>query len=899
MYEQYEKKMTHLAQVLRRTKKIALIVIALMIPILVFVFGVGFRYRDLSCESVYYGETPKPSSGFSAIAETTYEYRLADDKDSKWSEEVPRLPGRYEVRAHSVSILGFEKDSDSTEFEILPKELELWLPDYEAAKDPERVIISEENYSIGGLVYGDRVTGSTIEYPDRDKGGVLKTVRYCVGEVTIEHEDGTDATDCYKLPKKYGEITDTRTIITVEAESQTLKYNGDPFEFLHCDKWKITAGELKPGHTAEFHCVYENFAGVGSLYAVNHIDPERSCITDEDGNDVTDQYRIIYNDGNLSVERRSIIVTSGSASKPYDGTMLTCDEYTVDGDGLANGDSIEVRCDGYLIYPGTAANTIAVVKIVNDKYGDVSNYYSVVRKTGTLTVTGNKDDKDGKGKDGKGQQRGDGKGFTGEIDSAEEDGFDLSKNGFEFKSNGFGPGANMEPPIVFSFYGQSDRDYYFKEFSYGYYDGHSWYKIEGEEEFKPWSEYITGNNLKESGYSRDAVVIKDLKLKHLVYPYFMTMDPSVSDTDNKYTCETYVPGAYDWYVYSSSEREEQYREFVYANYTYISDDLRDALLALGAEGGISSYSDTYTLVGDIARYIQNAASYTMEFPDFPDDKDMVLYFLTESKQGICQHYAAAAAMMYRAYGIPSRFCVGLVQQGRPGQWTSVTANRGHAWVEVYLGGTGWVPVEVTGSDSGLGVGNGLIQGGDIFNWDYNDLYLLISYDVLSREYDGTYPDYEFTFNWHQTYGQLREGDTIVGPSYTLSGYELYKNVGEYIFTQNSVIPIKVIDANGKDVTYLYSISVNDPRIIITSRMLNLMIYADSDGNPNSVRWSITSGTLADGHTLRVLTEEDEWDHGVAVEIGSMGQRTVYVQVLDENGRNVTDNYTIDYRYATR
>lgn len=903
MYEQYEEKMTRLAKALRKAKKITLIVIAAMIPLLIFCFGVGFRYRDLTCKSVYYGETPKPSSGFSAIGETTYEYRLADDDEAEWSEEVPRLPGRYEVRAHSVSILGFEKDSDSAEFEIMPKELELWLPKLETANDPERVVVTDENYSVEGFVYGDRLTSCTIEYPDRDKGGVLKTVRYRIGEITVVHEDGTDATDCYRLPKKRdGEIEDTRTIITVEAGSQTVKYDGDPFAFLHCDSWKITSGALKPGHTPEFHCDYTGFSGVGSLYAINRIDPDRSCITDEDGNNVIDQYRIIYTDGNLQMERRSITVASGSASKAYDGTMLTCDDFTVDGDGLAADDRIEVRCDGFQTYPGVSANTIGFVKIVNDRYGDVSNYYTIIKKPGTLTVTGNnKDDPDGGGKGGSGGKGGNGKGFSGEVDSANEDSFDLSKFGMDFGGGGYGGGMSANPPIVFSFYGQSDRDYYFKEFSYGYYDGHSWYKIEGEGAYQPWCEYLTGNALKDSGYSRDAVIIKDLKLKHLVYPYFMTADPSVNDTDNKYSCETYVSGNYSMFPYMGSDQEMEYREFVYTNYTNISEELRNELRRLGSSAGIYEYDATIDLVNNIARYIQGAAEYTLEFPDFPDDQDMVLYFLTVSKKGICQHYAAAAAMMYRAYGIPARFCVGLMQTGRPGQWVSVTTNRGHAWVEVYLDGTGWVPVEVTGAANGLGGSNGIgtIGGGDIIDWDPYDAYLYITYDTLSREYDGEWYPGDFTFKWHLLSGRLREGDTIQAPEITMSGNKLYRDVGEYLPAQYMNIPIKVYDASGKDVTALYGIGYSEPRVVITARKLDLMIYSDSDGNPNSVRWSITGGSLAEGHSLRVLTEETDLGQDIAVYIGEMGQRTIYIQILDANGRGVTENYQIDYRYATK
>ena len=111
MYTEYEQKMERMAQILKKVKRITIVVVLLVSVFLAFFLLVGFRYRALKCNNVVYGDTPNPSSGFSAIGETTYEYRPAGVEDAEWTTDVPFMVGEYEVRAHSVSVVGIKNDS--------------------------------------------------------------------------------------------------------------------------------------------------------------------------------------------------------------------------------------------------------------------------------------------------------------------------------------------------------------------------------------------------------------------------------------------------------------------------------------------------------------------------------------------------------------------------------------------------------------------------------------------------------------------------------------------------------------------------------------------------------------------------------------------------------------------
>lgn len=115
------------------------------------------------------------------------------------------------------------------------------------------------------------------------------------------------------------------------------------------------------------------------------------------------------------------------------------------------------------------------------------------------------------------------------------------------------------------------------------------------------------------------------------------------------------------------------------------------MLRLAADAGISAGDDA---VNRVASYIMNSAEYDLNVSGFDTD-DYAVYFLTEAKRGYCTHFATAAAVMYRALGIPARVVDGFAFTTVAGSYVDVRRSDEHAWVEVYIDGLGWLPVEVT------------------------------------------------------------------------------------------------------------------------------------------------------------------------------------------------------------
>ena len=78
----------------------------------------------------------------------------------------------------------------------------------------------------------------------------------------------------------------------------------------------------------------------------------------------------------------------------------------------------------------------------------------------------------------------------------------------------------------------------------------------------------------------------------------------------------------------------------------------------------------------------------------------LIHFLTVSKQGYCQQFAFAMAVLARLAGIPARVVVGYTQGSFAGNSTwQVKTSDAHAWPELYFEDSGWLRFEPTPPNS--------------------------------------------------------------------------------------------------------------------------------------------------------------------------------------------------------
>ena len=106
--------------------------------------------------------------------------------------------------------------------------------------------------------------------------------------------------------------------------------------------------------------------------------------------DVTDCYTFAKcSEGTLTVTPKAVVITSGSASKEYDGKELTCDKVTAE--GFVDGEGAEYKVTGSQTEVGSSKNTFEYTLNENT----LAENYSITIVEGSLTVTPEKAPKTG------------------------------------------------------------------------------------------------------------------------------------------------------------------------------------------------------------------------------------------------------------------------------------------------------------------------------------------------------------------------------------------------------------------------------------------------------------------------------------------------------------------------
>lgn len=249
---------------------------------------------------------------------------------------------------------------------------------------------------------------------------------------------------------------------------------------------------------------------------------------------------------------------------------------------------------------------------------------------------------------------------------------------------------------------ETDGYMYLRCFSYGDYTGTGWRRAEEPE-----------NDISSLDFTALALADKADSARHSLdirfasgvdvaaVPYY-----SVQSADS----DIYVPAEgrnYSASYYSSdgswdslslpeeyAQDELSYRSYATTEYTALPEGTKANVLQLFQQTGLRA--DSPDIIAEVASYVRSCASYDLDTQPYPTE-DYAVYFLQNAETGYCVHYATAAAVIYRALGIPARVTDGFLFRAQAGEVVDVLQANEHAWVEVYLDGLGWIPVEVTGS----------------------------------------------------------------------------------------------------------------------------------------------------------------------------------------------------------
>lgn len=644
--------------------------------------------------------------------------------------------------------------------------------------------------------------------------------------------------------------------LVFRTDSDEKVYDGLP---LTDTGWSMVSGTLKTGHR-----VVPDIKG--SRTDVGTCDNAATMkIYDDNDEDVTAQYKIEYEFGRLTVTPRPLTVTSASAFKLYDGLPLTAPTYEIK-EGLLAGHTAFMDITGSITEVGMAFNSIENFKILDADGIHVTSNYSVRLKEGVLMVN-----------------------ETLPIDpELPDDPPELPDDPPELPDDPpeLPPGTDPELPeipeqptdpnrVIYSVYSEVSGYLYLKTTSYGNYNGQGW---EPAPEYAELIEntysaaYLTAAALTMAEQQAYTVRIKSFCDSYGLPYYFIggcetqTSDIAFSgNTDGTYTVQCLAPSSNPSALGTPFEDYERaYRAFVYENYLALDDESRRYMLDLIAKERFSA--DDPTVIQDVAKYIQGAADYAGDYPpEMETEENVAIAFLETYQEGVCRHYAAAAVLLYRALGIPARYTVGALADAKAGTWVDVQAKSAHAWVEVYIDGTGWVYVEVTGSA--------------------DDEYLLtLKPENVKYEYDGNYHGASSVLLGFEKYAAL-------GYTYSAVVSGSRREIGK---TETVIEDVRIFNPLGRDVTDRFKIKKETGVLQIYRQKLcfeskdEVFIYGTVNDTP-SVIWTNSEGNEA----LTVIYTRVNQNGGLL----SVGRHLndFSVRILNEKSEDVTDEYLIEIK----
>ncbi len=104
----------------------------------------------------------------------------------------------------------------------------------------------------------------------------------------------------------------------------------------------------------------------------------------------------------------------------------------------------------------------------------------------------------------------------------------------------------------------------------------------------------------------------------------------------------------------------------------------------------------YEKVNAIQIYLTHNYRYSLDAPLAEQDHPLEEFLFTR-KTGYCEHYATAMVILLRMVGIPARLVTGFLatEWNEYGNYYVVRQQDAHAWVEVHLPHSGWIPMDPT------------------------------------------------------------------------------------------------------------------------------------------------------------------------------------------------------------
>ena len=178
----------------------------------------------------------------------------------------------------------------------------------------------------------------------------------------------------YVIESQTGTLTITPAPVTLQAPIASKTYDGTP----------LKAEDY--GHSfvegVDFADDFASISVEGSQTQAGSSVSQIKEVVPKKGKDLKN-YKLTFLPGSLTIAKRSVLLTSQSATKTYDGSALTRPAVTITGDGFVPGELAKVEATGSITNVGSTPNAIQYT--TTGAFNPAN--YSIALSVGTLTVT--------------------------------------------------------------------------------------------------------------------------------------------------------------------------------------------------------------------------------------------------------------------------------------------------------------------------------------------------------------------------------------------------------------------------------------------------------------------------------------------------------------------------------
>ena len=285
--------------------------------------------------------------------------------------------GTYNMELKPGDFKNINKNFSNVSFEIIDGTLtidkrDVTLTSASDSKAYDGTALENKNVTAEGFVGNDgatyNVTGSQTEVGSSDN------------TFTYELNKGTNK-DNYNIKTVNGKLTVTENadevVVTITEKSGTAKYDGKEHTVKGYD---VTNISNKLYTKKDF-----TFSGDATVKGTNAgtYNMEVKAGDFKNTNKNFSKVKFVIVDGTLTIEKRTVIMTSASQNKVYDGKALTSKKVTVSGEGFAKGEGATYDVTGTRINTGTSKNTFTYTL----KNGTKAANYNIKKVEGKLTIT--------------------------------------------------------------------------------------------------------------------------------------------------------------------------------------------------------------------------------------------------------------------------------------------------------------------------------------------------------------------------------------------------------------------------------------------------------------------------------------------------------------------------------